>query len=64
MDKPYTRHLITPFIAIENDMEEGEDPQVRGAGEGGGFIVFVLKNCTCFKVISYIQDKNKQLLKC
>ena len=35
MDKPYTRHLITPFIAIENDMEEGEDPQVRGAGGGG-----------------------------
>ncbi|XP_061191926.1 uncharacterized protein LOC133200170 isoform X2 [Saccostrea echinata] len=28
MDKPYTRHLITPFIAIENDMEEGEDPQI------------------------------------
>lgn len=29
MDKPYTRHLITPFVAIENDMEEGEDPQVK-----------------------------------
>lgn len=28
MDKPYTRHLITPFAAIENDMEEGEDPQI------------------------------------
>lgn len=28
MDKPYTRHLITPFIAIENDMVEGEDAQV------------------------------------
>ncbi|XP_062568171.1 uncharacterized protein LOC134230388, partial [Saccostrea cucullata] len=28
MDKPYTRHLITPFIAIENDMKDGEDPQI------------------------------------
>ncbi|XP_056019782.1 uncharacterized protein LOC125669862 isoform X2 [Ostrea edulis] len=28
MDKPYTRHLITPFIAIENDMVEGEDAQI------------------------------------
>ena len=34
MDKPYTRHLITPFIAIENDIEEGEDPQVSGTGGG------------------------------
>lgn len=29
MDKPYTQHLVTPFVAVENNVELGEDEQVR-----------------------------------
>ncbi|KAK3089177.1 hypothetical protein FSP39_001494 [Pinctada imbricata] len=28
MDKPYTQHLVTPFLAVENNVEGGEDEQI------------------------------------